>query len=185
MARITNIKISFHLPVQCTKEFLIQFCAKFENVIKVFASFFVYRAHGYVYIIFFSGHVNVTSIKCLNTVPNAIFCLLHDLNLSILPQPDWICDNITADGAIKLRHKVDLSYICKKLREQHQQDFIQVRFNTQKFPGCFLKTNFGTVLFFNTGKYVLVGLKSQSDILLLEHLFVTRLCAIINEIEHL
>lgn len=182
MARITNVKISFKLA-NCTYQFLKSIPAKFNNVSKTFPSFFVWRAHGYVYVIFFTGHVNVTSIQGLNRVPDAIYCLLTDFKLDVTPFPKWTCDNITADGYINLKQKLDLSDVCRKLR--NSETFAKIRFNTQRFPGCFIKTIYGTILFFNSGKYVLVGIKSTQAIYALEQLFISEICAIINANEFL
>jgi TATA-box binding protein (TBP) (component of TFIID and TFIIIB) len=167
-AVVKNVKISVHLERERETLANIANLSKESDVGKRNDSFFVLRRHGFVYTIFVTGHVNVTKIKCLEDVPTAVARICGDLNARSAPR--YTVDNITACGRVHLparvlRLKTLCDYVSVHLTEL---EILTVSFDTQKFPGCFLKTLRGTILLFNSGKFVFVGVRALPEIAKLE-----------------
>jgi TATA-box binding protein (TBP) (component of TFIID and TFIIIB) len=151
---ITNVKVSIKTSffgLNTVDEVLL------HKTFKRYSNFIVYREK-YTYIIFKSGksstnHINVTKIKRLEDVDEAIkhiTCLLRveELKRTI--------DNITV--SINLQKKINL------LALPHFKESISTSFNPEKFPGVFVKFTYGTIILFHTGKCILIGVKTISDI---------------------
>jgi TATA-box binding protein (TBP) (component of TFIID and TFIIIB) len=133
-------------------------------------SFFILRelndnARKAVFTVFYSGHINITKLKTLKDVELASYYICKRLNVS---QSHPRIDNITASGKLNLRGSVNkLKQICDYLAKRRNKcDIKSVSFDTQKFPGGFIRpaSLVGTTLLFNTGKYVLVGSRSVENV---------------------
>ena len=55
--------------------------------------------------------------------------------------------------------------------------FEKVKYNSEQFPGLFIKFNTGTVILFHSGKIVIVGCKTQQEVWKLSDLVITALQA--------
>lgn len=119
------------------------------------ANFFVMRDI-FVYTIFLNkGYINATKIPNYTSIDDCIkeFCKLLQLIEGDLT--DVIIDNTTYAG--NLNKKVDLRAIHYRARSQ----LISVKFNPIWFPAVFLKFSNGTVNLFQSGKYMIVGVKKN------------------------
>ena len=127
-------------------------------------SFFVYRLRGYVFCVYYSGHINVTGIKFIQEIQyieniiNEFYGIKKVIKSTI--------DNITCTAKISASlytwNEPFASYL-RKIDDISIFDIIQ--YSPQTFPGAFLKTtNSGTIIFFATGKINIVGCKSVKTI---------------------
>lgn len=174
---IHNIKVSLRLSAYkdmrrkiinlYLKESELRHLAGKESL-KREGSFFVLReldCKG-VFVIFYSGHVNITRLTTLNEAKLA--CAAICRRLSIVAPPPYTIDSIQASGRLNLGISVKkLKSVCDALSRRRQECSIQsVNFNAEKFPGAFVRSGKerGTALIFNSGKFVLVGAKSTSSV---------------------
>ena len=134
------------------------------------SSFFVLRdldgCTKAVYNIFYKGHVNISRLTSLSQARQACDVLCGRLKV---PQTGFRVDNITATGKLNIAGSVSkLKQICDYLAKfKRDCDIKSINFDTQKFPGAFAKPSThikGTALIFNSGRLVLVGCKSKSDV---------------------
>ena len=159
---ISNIKASFKL--KSTVLALQHFCQKVKPK-KKNGSFFVHRHKTFVYCIYYKGHVNVTGIK-----------RKHDLiiALSYLKQIPHVChvkllsiDNITCSAKLNsgiYTWSEKFSSYLKRLNKLCN-GLYTIQYSPQIFPGAFLKTKLlGTIVFFATGKFNIVGCKSFASV---------------------
>lgn len=152
--KITNIKVSLKIDSICLSSVYEAFVSQ-KIVCKKYANFLVVNSK-YTYIIFKTGpslnnHINITKIKEISDVDHAIN---HLKTFFVFNEQKRTIDNITAS--------------CDKLKElqldQIIKRFSNVSYNTEKFPGAFVKFDYGTVILFHTGKCILIGAKSRNDL---------------------
>lgn len=99
-------------------------------------------------------HVNVTGIRNLYVLKREIV----KINRYIIPQSwvmksfkiDNICSTLSFPSTIRLRKLSQIYENC--------------RFNIDRFPAVFMKTIFGTVIVFESGKINILGCKSLAQI---------------------
>lgn len=155
---ITNIKISLKTSFLCLDTVVLILKEK-DIAHKRYSNFIVIRDL-YTYIIFKQGcngcnHVNITKLKVLDDIDISIKHLCSVLLTCHIVEYKRVVDNITA--SINLERQFNLLEITK-LFPGH------CSYNTEKFPGLFLKFNCGTIILFHTGKCILIGAKTESDI---------------------
>ena len=101
-------------------------------------------------------HVNIKKLTSLN-----IESAIKDLAWFIDAEPNHIfynVDNITAGS--DLRTNIDLEKFI--LNNQDISDLMN--YNPERFPGLFLRGEYGKVLLFKSGKMVFVGCKTNDQI---------------------
>jgi hypothetical protein len=161
--KITNIKISVkcrNISLDTVKEFLCVNGIPF----KLYNNYIVTTVK-YTYIIFKKNvkniedicHINITNIQTLENLNEAIN------NLRIFDEKTitkkYTIDNITVSK--NFFKFVDLQELFKTLPTD-----ISVTYNSETFPGVFLKfpNKQGTAIIFHTGKCVLLGCKTVNSI---------------------
>lgn len=111
-----------------------------------------------------NGVVNITGIKCLCHLSEAVsdFCLLFGVNEKIISQP--IIDNLTATG--NFNRSINLLRLQEIIRKDEIITSINsVIYNPSYFPGTFCRTNSSTTcIVFPKGVYNVVGAKCRTDI---------------------
>jgi len=158
---ISNIKC--HITIQ--KKDLTQlynYSQKKNNLITSYRpSFFVMRIGSYVFICFYKGFINITGVKNENLIPIVInkFCI--ETNISTLISP-YVIDNISATYKFKSIKPVNLSKLLISIKEDPR--VISVKFCREKFPGAFIKTKNGTIIWFSSNKVTSVGGKNKTDL---------------------
>lgn len=155
---ITNIKISLKTSFLCL-DTVVSILQEKAIAHKRYSNFIVIRDL-YTYIIFKQGcngrnHVNITKLKVLADIDLSIKHLCSVLLTCHIVEYKRVIDNITA--SINLERQFNLLEITK-IFPGH------CSYNTEKFPGLFLKFNCGTIILFHTGKCILIGAKTESDI---------------------
>lgn len=152
--KITNIKLSLKTSYICLDSVRKQLDNK---EIKCYSNFIVLRDK-YTYIIFKSkdlvtNHINVTKIGKFEDVPESIIKILSLLQVI---EQKRVVDNITV--SLNLHKEINLNCL------PDFSSIIAKSYNTEKFPGVFLKFDCGTIILFHTGKCILIGVKKESDI---------------------
>lgn len=129
-------------------------------------SFFVLRPDEFVYCIYYSGHINVTGLKRLDDVRKSCLFLRRELSLNILEGSAKI-DNITSATEVQSDQYFNLTRFVSQLAASafystacSRCKIVGLCYNKQVFPGAFIRTDIGTILFFNTNKVVCVGTKT-------------------------
>ena len=133
---------------------------------KVKSSFILRQLNGIIYQIFTKGHVNITGIRRQQDIAGALADLFHLLNIPKKSKIRYNIDNIQVSGILNLNtSNFSLKFICDSLDKMKKQcGILSVKFEPSRFPGAFIKIAAkesckGTVLLFNSRKFVIVGLK--------------------------
>lgn len=152
--KITNIKISVKTSFICLNTVVGKIN---DKNFKRYNNFVVLRDN-YTYVIFKSSngdsnHVNITKIKTFGEITLAVE---HLLKLFSLIEIKRQVDNITVSTSLNRKINLNLLPIFK--------DCISVSYNSEKFPGAFIKFDIGTIILFHTGKCIFIGIKKEKDI---------------------
>lgn len=117
----------------------------------------------YVYIIFWSGYINITKIPNVRHVKASVrhlMTLFKNEKLFIDPSSIRI-HNISASGQFSEKHNLKiLSQHFKKSRKA-----LRVKLNLIFFPGLFIRYKGGTCTIFQNGKYTILGCKNYTRII--------------------
>ena len=134
------------------------------------ASYIFRHQSGFVYQLFKKGHINLTGVRKVEDIERAISIIYNIIGIPKIIASDYRIDNIQASGALNLnsRHK-SLKTICDNLNSVKDECNIKkLSFESQRFPGAFIRYADercrGTVILFNSRRFVLVGVKSLEDI---------------------
>ena len=167
MPRISNIKISAKIELTCLDTASI----KLSNngiAIKLFCNYITFFSK-FTYIIFKGSknqisHVNITRLKNDKEIEQSLDHLNKILGCQIL---NFKVDNIIATD--DFHQHLNLKEIAQR------KIFEKVKYNSEQFPGLFIKFNTGTVILFHSGKIVIVGCKTQQEVWKLSDLVITAL----------
>jgi hypothetical protein len=153
---IANVKISLKTS-PLFLDIVSTVAANKQLIYKTYPNFVVVKDK-FTFIIFKSkdnieNHINVTKIPTCEHISKAV-----DLFQSL-----FLCKikSVTVDNIIDTTNackQIDLHKIIK------EGNFPTVKFNSEKFPGVFLKFEVGTAILFHSGKIVFVGCKKEEDI---------------------
>lgn len=157
MFLVRNIKVSVKVKALVLNNALERL-RQTQIPIKNFGNFISFKDHNYTFVLFKRGkrkdsHVNVTQIPNFWSIHRAIDCLIKLIDCSVL---HYTVDNIIA--TTDLNKSVSFKKIIK------EKTFKQIKYNSEIFPGLFIRFKRGTVIVFHTGKVVIVGCKSVSNI---------------------
>lgn len=156
---ITNIKLhtevqASHLPAY--KKSLTQHrwqCSKKSH------SFVVFRFNPYVFTCFYTGFINVTGIRKLEHIDYCLKLFCKALNIDQESIAPFVIDNISSQWP-KAHPLPKLKLLEVNERALVHARVISTSYNRERFPALFLKTKYGTVLWFATPSIVGVGSKS-------------------------
>lgn len=154
--KIANYKVSCKCDAFPLDNVLTEL--KKQNICyRVYNNFVVFEKV-FTYIIFKQGrngknHINITKIKSRDGIQDAVAVLELMLKCHF---SDLKIDSITASSSID--SVIDLYQISAK------KTWGVLKYNSQKFPGLFIKHSLGTVIIFHSGKIVILGCKTETDI---------------------
>jgi TATA-box binding protein (TBP) (component of TFIID and TFIIIB) len=157
MFLIRNIKVSVKVKPLVLNNAVLRLKHKGIKT-NLFSNFITFKAKNFTFVLFKSGqkkenHINITQIPNFRSINKAIASLVKLLRCRVLRHT---VDNIIAtsalDRTISLRHIV------------HSKAFKKIKYNSEIFPGLFVKFWNGTVIIFHTGKLVIVGCKNKRSI---------------------
>lgn len=159
---VANVKVSLKTS-QISLDNVAHIAKENNLYFKCYKNFVVFK-NKFTYVIFktnksFQNHINITKIRDLFFITEAV-----DLFKSI-----FTCEvkKITVDNIIattEINNFIDLSILQDQIKFHFIHLDFKVKYNSEVFPGLFIKTLFGTIIFFKSGKIVLVGSKSKGDI---------------------
>ena len=161
ICEVNNIKASCKVQGKNISSKLKVFEKGRISVTKRKSNFFVLRDK-FVYIIFYTGHVNITGVRSRDTVNEArvyLSVLIKNLDLTLSQS---VIDNICLSGSLSR----GLNLVS--FSDQLQQDCVSFCYNPRKFPGLSFPStnnNSGTTIVFTSGKFIIVGLKHEDAIL--------------------
>jgi hypothetical protein len=163
MFDIKNIKVSLKLNSISLNSVLINL-EKNQIEYSVKSNYIIFRKE-FVYVLFkpkhlIINHVNITKIPDVVSITKSIDNFKSILNFQLEIQSFKI-DNLTA--VYDLKKEISQLKILNSFK-----DIYHIKFNKEKFPGLFLRVEFGTFIIFHTGKVNLVGCQ---DPLSLQFLF--------------
>jgi TATA-box binding protein (TBP) (component of TFIID and TFIIIB) len=156
MFQIVNIKISVKIkPILLTE--VTKILTDNSIPYRKFCNFVTF-SKGFNFIIFKTGakgqnHINVTNLKVDSDIKIVENILRDQFNFEII---DVITDNIVAKSS--LLKKINLSEIAEK------EEFSEIKYNPERFPGLFIKFRPGTCILFHSGKIVIVGCKKVEKV---------------------
>jgi len=153
---VNSIKISYKIKTNDAEKLLHNFAQDSSHVTKVRSNFFVLR-NQFVYVIFFSGHVNGMKLKTDEDIANSQNCLRDCLTNCELTTP--VIDNIAASGILR-GSSINLFKFSEFLEELK----IPHHFNPQSFPGLNLRIGSVTFVVFASNKYLAVGSKTRTQL---------------------
>ena len=157
---VNNIKISLYLTKgECLLSnilnlFLLNHPSKSTN------SYFILREHSFIYTLFFSGHINITSLKTGEDIVNGIEHIKKRLKYS--GEHKLKVDNISSSGFIGKIPK--FTTFLNSLKTE--TGIISVRYSNSVFSSAFIKfKKGGTVCLSKTGNFSIVGANSLEIVL--------------------
>lgn len=153
---ICNVKVSVKsTPIALDKVLLLK--GKVEKVKD--CKNFVVLTDVYSYTIFktnnklLENHINITNIPNLEKVQNAIEHLQKHLEFCVKL---LTVDNIMAN--LDFERRIDLISVCEK------KLFDNIKYNSEVFPGLYVKYLIGTAILFHSGQIVVVGAKNIENL---------------------
>ena len=157
MFQIRNIKIS--LKLDCLDYSLLK---GFLKNVSVYNNFLVLKDK-YTYILFKPkdkesiSHLNITKIPNFSAINESVENGIEFFGGKIIPDSIKI-DNITATHY--LNRPVSLSKLYSEFSSK-----VKLGYNNDVFPGLHYKTSQGTAVIFHSGKIIIVGCKTEEQIL--------------------
>jgi len=155
MFRVRNIKISVKSE-KFSLDNVIELLQESKVLLKNHYNFITFT-YKYNYTIFKSGkdsnHINITKIQDFDGINESIDNLKNLIPLIVISHK---VDNIIATGSFD--QSIDLQKIVD------QKIYKRVTYNSEIFPGLFIKFEIGTAILFHTGKFVIVGCKNNQSI---------------------
>jgi len=149
---VRNIKLSVKVK-RCSLDIVVKRLQRKKIAFKNFGNFITFN-NDFSYVIFRPSsngltHINITKVPKLGSPINKSLSNLSRLLKRAIVS--YKVDNIIATS--DLRKKISLHEIAKKKN-------IDVLYNSERFPGLFLKFNEGTTILYHSGKVVIVGCKT-------------------------
>lgn len=168
--KITNIKLTLKTSFICL-DTVKKFLRRKKINFKEYQNFLVIK-NIYTYVYFKSSdseinHLNITNIPEFKKIDIACNHILKNILKPFKIKEIYRrVDNISA--SLNLNKKIDLLKIVS-----YFQKICQVSYNTEKFPGVFLKFKYGTIIIFHTGKCIFIGCKFLRNLKCLEKHILT------------
>lgn len=159
---VTNIKIHFRIIERKIRIFnnYLRLC---DEDCKTTKSFIVLRVSNFVYICFYSGFVNATGIKSFPEIRVCLSTFRRYFSFKRKYFKEYVIDSISSTYPKTLTTKCAVSAILPEA--YNHPDVISVKYNRERFPAVFIRTNFGTILWFATASIITVGSKSDFDLI--------------------
>ena len=159
--RVSNIKIRFQTiqpfaNVKCQLELLSDlFCVSLRG------NTFTVRTEHCVFVCFYSGHCNATGFTRIEKVPEflELFSLLFPGYLAQPRSTPFIIDNISLFGRIG---KTAFSSFPHDVARFENLPSVRYSFNNFAFPGATLRGKHGTLVLFQNGSILILGVKDRA-----------------------
>ena len=168
--KITNIKLTLKTSFICLNT-VKKFLQKKKINFKEYQNFLVIK-NKYTYVYFKTSdgeinHLNITNVPEFSKIDFASNHILKNILKPLKIKEIYRrVDNISA--SLNLNNKINLLDIVSYFKK-----ICQVSYNTEKFPGAFLKFKQGTIIIFHTGKCIFIGCKFIRNLKCLEKHILT------------
>ena len=128
-------------------------------------NFFLTKVSGFSFVIFNKrGFVNISGVKNFNTLHHLRKVLQETFNTPVKIE-NIIIDNITASGKLCWSNRYKFQNLTKL-------NDISLSLNPQSFPAAIIRPKrhtyikkIGTIILFSNGKYIIVGCKSEENLI--------------------
>ena len=166
---VTNIKVSIRI-LPGDKERYDSNLKKSEAVGKRKNSFSVLRLPSllegvppFVYTCFYGGHVNATAIRSWEHVPVAVQLLKDHLGLQekVRVYIDMVSSRWPPEEHYKLK-KENLNQLLANAKKERSVGLTTL--DRERFPALYIRSRYGTLLWFPTGAIVGVNSKTKEDL---------------------
>jgi len=166
---VTNVKFHFNIYHEDLKRKLLE-C---KEVTKTTASFCVVRLNEskLVFCIYYKGFVNGTGVRNLLQLESALTIFKAHFDLESKEIGLVTIDNISSTYKPAELKPVNLCNLIAQIKEE--KCIKSIKYNRERFPGLFLKTDFGTLIWFATNTVISIGAKTRADLLNLSTLVTT------------
>jgi len=155
----TNIKFHFQLRKSC--------CGKLKDFLQISPlvritkpSFSVVRIHKFIYTCYKNGFINVTGVRHLDTIVLAINILKDEIGFE--SEDQFVVDSISSRYIATTKRRISIPFLLQEIRKEFR--LLSIKYNRERFPGMFIKTSYGTIIWFPSNSVVCVGSKSQEDL---------------------
>lgn len=159
---VTNIKFHVRIKPKKTKKYnkSVKLCTHKTKSCK---SFFILRLKTYVFTCFYSGFINITGVRDFSCIRKSLRVLRKHLKLKRRYFTSPVIDSISSRyGILSNLERIRSENIVKSALSQ--KDIQSVKFNRERFPAVFIRTAFGTILWFTTPSIIGVGTKTEEDL---------------------
>jgi TATA-box binding protein (TBP) (component of TFIID and TFIIIB) len=154
---IRNIKVSVkarNISLDNVIQVLNENSVKWKN----YSNFIIFKINNFTFTIFkkgkqFDNHINITQINSLNKIIKSLLILYKLFKINVISVQ---IDNIIATGY--LNKKINLQSLVES------KIYNNIKYNSEVFPGLFIRLKIGTVILFHTGKFVVVGCKDLNSL---------------------
>lgn len=176
MFHVRNIKVSVKVKALILNNALNKLHQKFIPT-RHFGNFISFKHNGYTFVLFKKGkrrdsHVNVTQIPNFACIHRAIASLIKLIECEVL---HYTVDNIIATS--DLNRTLSLKEVVKQIK------FKKIKYNSEIFPGVFIRFKRGTVILFHSGKLVIVGCRSIDNLRWIVNLIHVHMKKLLKTIE--
>lgn len=160
MYSLRNVKISIKIE-GISLNTVSEVCLQKSLDYKKYENFIVVK-NKFTFIIFKNNkkninHVNITKIPTIDAI-NESLLYLKECGETIIIRPNTMkIDNLTA--TTNLNKEINLPEFVRR-----NSQIYNIKYINEKFPGLFIKFEKGTIILFHTGKVVLIGSKTESDL---------------------
>ena len=114
---------------------------------------------------FFSGHINVTGVKCVQDIEKTLCNISSYFGFRPSDFAPVCIDNITSTvTSAKLKSRINLFVLSKHIKTLDLPIVKKITYKKQSFPGLFIKTRIGLILWFNSNSITCVGSKSLKEV---------------------
>ena len=165
---VTNIKLRFKEPIKIDlpiKQLMTELQERGAHDLKRRNNLLIFRFRDFCYTLLTSGHLNITGIKTEHQVLLAIRSLSELLPRALEKPVESIIltlDNITASGRLSQRPIAHFSKVMRTFCQKHNLSD-SAHFSPELFSGYSIKTDYGTLVFFQTGSINIFGVRHFCD----------------------
>ena len=167
---VTNIK--YHIRLVCQNKCKEKYTQRLKEISaadkakKRRNTFIVIRIEPFVITCFNSGYINVTGVKDFDSIQDPTHKISNLLEVSVNCLSAPVIDTISSrwNKEKHYLHNLPLVKIRESAKKEEKEKYISSWHRREQFPALFVKTKFGTLLWFVTPSVVAVGSKTKKDL---------------------
>ena len=102
----------------------------------------------------------MTGVRHLDTIVLAINILKDEIGFE--SEDQFVVDSISSRYIATTKRRISIPFLLQEIRKEFR--LLSIKYNRERFPGMFIKTSYGTIIWFPSNSVVCVGSKSQEDL---------------------